>query len=246
MTPEIRRRRLIATAIVLGALAVMLVLIALLGVYIELNTPGIGLPGLVALICFVIIIGSKHLTGLANWVEVALFVSGLILLCIEVFILPGFGIAGTLGIIFIIAGLFGMLVKNPPNQIPWPSDPDSWQIFTDGVMGLTFGFFGFLIFAWAFTRYLPRMQFLSGLILRPAVAKGGDEFEASLTAPAGKLFESIKKGDSGEVVTALRPAGKVGFDGKIVDCVAQGDFIDKGDSVEIVDIHGNRVIVRKI
>ncbi|MBL7107133.1 MAG: hypothetical protein ISS77_05970 [Phycisphaerae bacterium] len=224
----------------------VLVLVALLGVYIELNTPGIGLPGLVALICFVIIIGSKYLTGLANWVEVALFVSGLILLCIEVFILPGFGIAGTLGIIFIITGLFGMLVKNPPDQIPWPEDAESWQIFTNGAMGLVFGFFGFLIFAWAFTRYLPKMQFLGGLILKPSLAKTGTEIEISLTAPAGEQEKKLKIGDTGEVVTALRPAGKVDFDEKIVDCVAQGDFIDKGDSVEIADIHGNRVIVRKI
>ena len=93
----------------------VLIMLAMLGVYIELNTPGVGLPGLVAVICIVIIIGSKYLTGLANWVEVALFVIGVLLLMVELFVLPGFGIAGFAGILCILAGLFGMLVKNPPD-----------------------------------------------------------------------------------------------------------------------------------
>jgi membrane-bound serine protease (ClpP class) len=81
------------------AVMAVLVMLALLGVYIEFSTPGIGLPGLVAVICFAIIIGSKYLIGLANWVEVALFIVGILLLLVEFFVLPGFGIAGKLGCI---------------------------------------------------------------------------------------------------------------------------------------------------
>ncbi|MHC4193559.1 MAG: NfeD family protein, partial [Planctomycetota bacterium] len=84
----------------------VLFMIALLGVYVELNTPGLGLPGLVAVICFTVMIGSKYLVGMANWVEVALFVVGLILLMVEIFVLPGFGIAGLLGIVCLLFGLF--------------------------------------------------------------------------------------------------------------------------------------------
>jgi len=145
----------------------ILVMVALLGVYIELNTPGVGLPGLVAVICFVIIIGSKYLIGMANWVEVALFVVGVILLMVEIFVLPGFGIAGFLGIVCIIAGLFGMLIKNPPGKMPWPESQLDWQLFTNGVLGLLFGFVGFVFLAWIITKYLPRLQFLSGLTLVP-------------------------------------------------------------------------------
>jgi len=223
----------------------ILIMLALLGVYIELNTPGIGLPGLVAVICFTIIIGSKFLVGLANWVEVALFVVGLILLTVEVFVLPGFGIAGILGIICIVAGFFGMLIKNPPDKIPWPQTEFDWQLFGSGVLGLSFGVVGFLLLAWLLARYLPRMEFLSGLILRPAIAKAGTEFEVSMTAPPESVTRAVKMGDRGEVVSTLRPTGKARFGDAIVDVVAEAEFLDKGTMVEIIEVHGNRVVVRR-
>ena len=223
----------------------ILVMVALLGVYIELNTPGIGLPGLVAVICFVIIIGSKYLIGMANWVEVALFVVGVILLMVEIFVLPGFGVAGFLGITCIIAGLFGMLIKNPPGKMPWPESQLDWQLFTNGVLGLLFGFVGFVVLAWILTKYLPKLQFLSGLTLVPAAAKRGGEMEVSMTAPPESRDVGVSVGEVGEVVSTLRPTGKARFDEKIVDVVAQAEFLDEGTRVEVIEIHGNRVIVKK-
>ena len=223
----------------------VLVMLALLGVYIEFNTPGVGLPGLVAGLCFAIIIGSKYLVGLANWVEVALFVVGVLLLMIEIFVLPGFGIAGALGIIFILAGLFGMLIRNPPDKLPWPQTQLDWQLFTNGVLGLLFGSVGFAVLAWLLTKYLPRLQFLSGLILTPAAAKQGGEIEVSMTAPPERETISVNVGDLGEVVSTLRPAGKAKFGDAIIDCVAEAEFLDKGTKVEIIEIHGNRAVVRR-
>lgn len=224
----------------------ILVMLALLGVYIEFNTPGVGLPGLVAVICFVIIIGSKFLIGLANWVEVALFVTGLVLLVIEIFVLPGFGIAGVLGILCILVGLFGMLVKNPPEKIPWPQNPLDWVTFEDGVLGLGVGVVGFGLLAWLVTKYLPKIELFSGLSLSPAAAKKGSEFEVNITAPAEIEEVTVNIGDVGVVCSTLRPTGKVKFDEKIVDCVAEAHFLDKGAEVTIIDIHGNRVVVKKL
>jgi len=224
----------------------VLVMIALLGVYIEFNTPGLGLPGLVAVICFVIIIGSKYLVGLANWLEVALFVVGIILLLIEIFLLPGFGIAGMLGITCVMIGLFGMLIKNPPNRVPWPDSPANWDVFMDGLMGLSFGFLGFVVLAWILTKYLPKLQFLSGLILVPAVAKQGTEMEISMTAPPEPGTIGVKIGEIGEVVSTLRPTGKARFGNAIVDVVAEAEFLDKGTQIEIIQIHGNRVVAKAV
>ncbi len=226
------------------AVMAVLVMLALLGVYIEFNTPGVGLPGLVAVICFTIIIGSKYLHGMANWVEVALFVIGIILLLIEIFVLPGFGIAGFSGILCILVGLFGMLVKNPPDRLPWPQDVPAWNDFTWGVVGLTSGFLGFVVLAWFLTKYLPKFQFLSGLILVPTAAKIGSEFEVSMTAPAEGKPTIVSIGDVGEVVSTLRPTGKAKFGDAIVDVVAEADFLDKGTEIEIIEIHGNRVVVK--
>lgn len=224
----------------------VLVMLALLGVYIELNTPGLGLPGLVAVICFAIIIGSKYLVGLANWVEVALFIIGLLLLIVEIFVLPGFGIAGFLGITCLLLGLFGMLIKNPPDKVPWPQTQFDWQLFKDGVMGISIGFIGFFILAWLLAKYLPRLRFLSGFVLLPAMAKTGREYEISMTAPPQAEEISVKLGDRGEVVSTLRPTGKAKFANAIVDVVAEGEFLDKGTAVEIIEIHGNRAVVKQI
>jgi len=228
------------------AVMAVLVMLALLGVYIEFNTPGLGLPGLAAVICFVIIIGSKYLIGLANWVEVALFVVGILLLLVEIFVLPGFGIAGILGIICIMAGLFGMLIKNPPNRLPWPDGPANWNSFMDGLMGLSFGLLGFVALASILTKYLPKLQFLSGLILVPAIAKQGTEMEISMTRSHKLETSGVDVGDIGQVVSTLRPTGKARFGDAIVDVVAKAEFLDKGSQVEIIKIHGNRVVVKAV
>jgi len=223
----------------------ILVMLAFLGVYIELNTPGVGLPGLVAVVCFTIIIGSKYLIGMANWIEVALFVVGLLLLVIEVFILPGFGITGVLGIICILVGLFGMLVKNPPDRLPWPDSPYGWELFAQGMLGFLIGIAGFGVAAYFLARFLPKLEFLSGLILTPSAKRGAERLISSTTVPE-RSSESLKVGDRGVAITILRPAGKARFTDIYVDVVAEGDFIDKGSKVEIIEIFGNRVVVKKI
>ncbi len=224
----------------------VLVMIALLGVYIEFNTPGVGLPGLAAVICFAIIIGSKYLVGLANWVEVALFIVGMLLLLVEIFVLPGFGIAGFLGIMCILAGLFGMLIKNPPDKLPWPQTQPDWQLFIDGVWAMSLGFAGFVFLAWLMTKYLPKLQFLSGLILVPTAAKRGSEMEISMRAPPESKTISVNVGDIGEVVSTLRPTGKAKFGDAMVDVVAEAEFLDIETKVEIIEIHGNRVVVKAV
>ena len=224
----------------------ILVLLAMLGVYVEFNSPGVGLPGLVAVICFVIIIGSKYLIGMANWVEVALFVIGGLLLMVELFVTPGFGFIGGAGILCMIAGVFGMLVKNPPDKIPWPQTAFDWQLFTNGVAAIMMGFVGFVVLAWALSKYLPRMQFLSGLILVPIDAEKREKMHPSITTLPSGSEDGVSVGDKGVAVSTLRPAGQGKFEDAIVDVVSQGEFIGHGASVEIIEIHGNRVVVQEV
>jgi len=226
------------------AVMAVLVMLAMLGVYIELNSPGVGLPGLVALICIVIIIGSKYLVGMANWVEVAIFIIGIILLAVEVFVIPGFGITGFLGIVCIFGGLFGMLIRNPPGEVPWPKTEFAWDLFLDGLVGLSVGFVGFLCLAYIFARYLPKMYFLRGLMLQPAAA--GEQLPPNITTTAPKATGiKINVGDIGEVVSPLRPAGQARFVHATVDVVTVGEFLENGTKVKIMEIHGNRVVVRE-
>lgn len=223
----------------------ILVMLALLGVYMEFSAPGFGLPGIVAIVCFALILGSKYLIGMANWVEIAILFIGVVLLLIEFFVLPGFGVAGVLGIALILAGLFGMLIRNAPSEIPWPHTSADWSSLSSGVLSLMLGFFGFLVLAWILSRYLPRLSFLSGLILAPSIPGRGAGSQISMTTPpenAGSL-PTVK--DSGTTVTRLRPAGKARFGEAIVDVVADGEFLDKNTKVTIIAIQGGRVVVRR-
>jgi membrane-bound serine protease (ClpP class) len=221
----------------------VLVTIALLGLYIEFQTPGVWLPGLVAVICFVLIVGSRYLTGMANWVEVALFVMGVLLLLVEVVLIPGFGFAGFIGIVLILAGLFGMLIKNPPDQLPWPQTDFDWQLLVNQIWAIGLGFLAFLVLAGMISKYLPKTTLFSRLMLSPKAGQGGTE--VNLTAPPDAGQINIKVGQIGEAMSRLRPAGKAKFAQAVVDVVTEGSFVDKGSKVMIMEVTGNRVVVRE-
>lgn len=221
----------------------VLVVIGLLGVYIELSSPGVGLPGLVAVICFVIIVGSRYLTGLANWIEVLVLVAGIVLLLIEIFVLPGFGIAGILGIFCILAGLFGMLVHNAPNEVPWPRSELDWHLFTNGVIGLSAGFLGFLVLAWVVAKYLPRIPVASRMILAApkesaAVRSGG--------APGPGPELGVRVGQQGVSVTQLRPSGIGRFGSERLSVVSRGGLIEANREIIVAQIDGNSIVVQEV
>jgi membrane-bound serine protease (ClpP class) len=220
----------------------VLVTIALLGLYIEFQTPGVWLPGTIAVMCFVIIVGSKFLTGMANWVEVAIFITGVLLILVEVFIIPGFGFVGIIGIIFVLAGLFGMLIKNPPGQLPWPQTDVDWQIMTSQIWAIAIGFLAFLAIAAVLSKYLPKTALFNRLMLSPKAGQGGTEVNLTSPPEAGKV--EITVGQVGEAISGLRPAGKARFATAVVDVVTEGAFVDKGAKVTIIEVAGNRVVVR--
>ncbi len=228
------------------AVMAVLILLALLGVYIEFNTPGIGLPGLVAVTCFIIIVGSKYLVGMANWVEVVLFVVGVLLLLVEIFILPGFGVVGILGIICIIFGLFGMLVKNTPGELPWPHSAPDWEVFTRNLYGLLGGIAAFLIGLPILARYLPKIPMARRLML--AVPQGTVEFGMGAGAAVAEAPTEtpIHRGQEGISLSQLRPAGKAEFGGMRLDVVSGGELIEAGRRIVVEFVEGNRIVVREI
>jgi membrane-bound serine protease (ClpP class) len=221
------------------AVVSILVMGVLLGIYVELNTPGVGLPSLVAVTCLVILVGSRYLVGMANWIEIAVLIVGVLLLLVEIFIIPGFGIAGFLGIAFILVGLFGMFVRNSPGEIPWPNDPVSWKDATDGMFAVGIGFVAFLAAAFVLTNYMDRIPFLKTLILKSSLARGTESFATDESSVA--IF---KTGQIGMTISVLRPAGKAQFRDQIADVVTRGEFVSKGTTVKILEVHGNRIVVQ--
>lgn len=230
---------------------VLMMLIAL-GIYAEFHAPGHFVGAIVALIALLIFLGAPYLTGLADTWEILLVVVGLVLLTIEIFVIPGFGFAGILGIVLVLVGLIATFVPAEPGPLVIPRMPATWLGLKTGLQVVFGGLALALAGAWLLNKYLPQIPGARGLFLSPALPA-----EASLTAasgaaaapevfvPIGGAEPLVGLGDAGTALTRLRPAGKAIFNGRRVDVVTQGQMLDEGCPVEVVDVSGNRVVVRE-
>ncbi len=224
-------------------IAGILLMIGLLGAYVELNTPGLGLPGLIAVIALGILFGSKFLIGLANWWEIALFFIGLGLFMVEIFLIPGFGIFGISGMLFIVIALLAMLIGNPPDKLPIPVTPMDWENVQRQFLGMMGGIGGFIAAAMLLSKYLPKIPFANRLILL-----GPPEIARPLPNPPAMSAmldnqPEIKVGQTGIAVTPLRPAGTARFKNQRMDVVSRSNLIDKNTPVRVVEVEGNRIVV---
>jgi len=217
----------------------ILMFVGILGIYVELNTPGLGLPGLVAVIAFVILFGSRSLIGLANWWEIGLFVLGLLLLGIEIFVTPGFGVMGIAGIFCCVAGLLAIMVANPPDEIPLPTTDIGWEEFRSGLVALMIGFLAAVGAAIVLARYLPSLPVANRLILPPKPAPE----PGTIPEVQGSGVQAVAVGQVGVVASICRPVGQVRIQDRLVDAVADGAFIPTGTKVKVVKNEGNRLVV---
>lgn len=208
----------------------LLIMIGLLGLYTEIKTPGWGLPGTVGLIALALFFGSSYILQLASIVEILLFVTGLILLAVEIFVIPGFGFAGIGGIVLIVAALFLALLGADP-FIDW--DQVSVAIFQlTGALVLSLLVFLIIL------KYLPKSSTFSKLVL--AEEESADK--GFVSYPSDK--ELI--GKEGVALTDLRPAGSAEFNGERIDVIADWDYIIKGKKVKVIRVEGIKVVVKEV
>ncbi len=222
------------------AVAGILLFVGALCIYVEINTPGLGIPGTIAVICFAILFGSRFLIGMAAWWEIGLFFLGLILISVEVFVIPGFGIAGISGILCCVIGLLAILVNNPPDSLPIPRTNLDWTMFTDGVAAMMIGFLLACAAGALIGRFLPKVPFASKLLLEAPVIEPISP--ASEQAP----IHRIHAGDIGTVEGPCRPVGQVRFGMALMDAIAEGQFIEAGTKVRATRIEGNRVVIAPV
>ena len=217
----------------------ILLFVGILGIYVELNTPGLGLPGAVAVIAFTILFGSRYLTSLAQWWEIALFLVGLALIATELFVTPGFGVLGISGLICCIVALMAIIIPNAPDQLPVPRTDLDWDLFKTGLTAIALAFVSAVAAAVVLGRYLPKIPLAGKMILSP---------ETPPTSPATEsaAIRSIKVGQTGTVRRICRPVGQVRVGGKLVDAVADGAYIPAGTKVKVIRNEGNRVVVTPV
>lgn len=212
----------------------LLIMGGLLLLFLEMNQPGFGLPGILGLACLATFFLVKLSMHHAEMLELILFVAGVALLAIEIFLIPGFGFVGGAGILLIFASLVLML-----QQFDIPSTPSEFKAFQFNLLQVVAVFLatgvGFLVLA----RYMGSLPFLKKLI------RTEDMSSATLTTPAqaaGGKSEMI--GRTGITITTLRPAGKAQIDGEPVDVVAEGAFIQKGTPVVVTAARARRLVVK--
>jgi membrane-bound serine protease (ClpP class) len=218
----------------------ILMMLAMMCVYAEFNMPGFGVAGGVAIACFTILFGSHFLIGLAHWWEIGLFCLGLILIGLEIFVIPGFGVAGISGIICCIVGLMAIVVPNAPTEFPWPKTDLDWSWFAPGLYALGLGFAGGVIGAVVLAQFLPKIPLANRLVLGAAQAAS----DAPATADAPIMH--IKVGDTGTVETMCRPVGQVRFGRELCDATADGTTIEVGVKVRVIERTGNQLIVKEV
>lgn len=211
-------------------LSPLLLSLGFLGILFELKIPGWGLSGTLGVLCLALFFWGHYLAGLANWTEILMFAAGIILLFLEIFVIPGFGIAGVGGISLIIAGVFLALIKHP-FHIP--------QIeLTRALYTLCYAGLLTIIAVLTGLKFLPKSQLWKNIILSASEKK-----EAGFrSAPDLDIY----LGKSGKTITILRPSGRAVFEGKTLGVLSQGDFIDKDKPVRVVKIEGSELVVEEI
>jgi membrane-bound serine protease (ClpP class) len=219
----------------IGVIAPYLLMIGLAALYMEINAPGFGVPGIIGITCLALVFLNQYLVGLADYSELLLLILGIILLGFEIFVLPGFGIAGIAGLLFIAAGA---ILAFQDFVIPDPSFPWQAELLVNNILYVLGALFVAIIAAFFVLRYLlPR---LSVVVEGPYLDANLKDSHADSVAAGG-----AKVGDIGTALTFLRPSGKVKINDAIFDVITEGEFMEKGTSVKISEIKGNRIIVSR-
>lgn len=220
-----------------GSMVTMLLLLGgMAGIYFEIKSPGFGLPGILGITCLALFFFGHSIAGLAGYEEIILFAVGITLLFIELFITPGFGILGSAGALCLFISFIAAMGKGPifnPTTLIHPN-------YFKGIVNFGAALLGFLLlllltFRFVFVKSSP----IYGKFVLTAEEKREDGFISSEET----LSPSI--GSHGRSVTKLRPAGKARFGEHPIDVRSRGEFIQAGEEVEVIEVHGNRVVVKR-
>ncbi|MEW6226702.1 MAG: NfeD family protein [Bacillota bacterium] len=197
----------------------ILLILGFLGLLFEVTSPGWGVPGTCGVVALALFFFGRMVAGLAGWEVVGLFILGFLLLLAEVFLIPGFGIAGVSG----IAAIFTSLVL-------------SFRDLREAGFVISFSLVATAFIVVIAFKYLGRSMAFGRVILRASQGRA----EGYVATEDRQTY----LGRVGTALTAMRPSGTILIDGVRLDAVTEGDFIQKGGAVEVVKVEGPRLVVR--
>ncbi len=235
--PQITDRKIVRFVEKLGrspGLAFILLFIGFVTLSAEANAPGMSVPGFISMVCFGLYFWIKFLAGTAEWLELVLFALGLTCIAIEVFVIPGFGVFGIGGLALTVMGivLMSQTFVVPRNTYQLAVLTRGLWIALGGAAGMVGGFI-------AMRTLFPHVPLLRGLVMEAPNAEAVHEAE--------KLADfSDLAGQIGVTTTPLMPSGKARFGERIVAVVSEGNAVSTGESIRVIEIHGNRIVVEAV
>ena len=207
----------------------ILMSLGILGLLVEIRTPGFAVPGTIGLISLGLFFWGHWIVRLAGWEELLLVLIGALLIALEVFVIPGTTVVGIAGGAALVAGLALSLVG-----------AGATPAIVIGVLGrVALSILLAMAGALALLRVLPHLPFGGRLVLQTEIA--GDS--GYISAPES---DRVWLGRTGTALSPLRPAGIADIDGSRVDVVSDGDFIEAATPIEVTRVDGNRIVVRRL
>lgn len=216
---------------------VVLVMLAITCLILEVKMPGLSLPGVLSALFFVLFFWShSQFSGQIFWLAIFLFLLGMVLLGVEIFIIPGFGATGITGILLVLGSL-GLVAYGH-----WPKNPDEWVGLGKVIAPYGISCMGAVFAAVILARFLPSLPMTSKLFLLPANNESQSSFpdfesDQELTGLIGAI---------GVAETSLHPSGKVKVGDQLLDVVSDGGFVLQGKKVKVCQVEGGKIVVSEI
>lgn len=213
----------------------LLIMLGIIGLILELKMPGATLPGVVSAVCFVLFFWAYSFVGEFTLLAVLLFILGVVLIGVEIFVLPGMTVTGVTGLVLVVGSLVLVtLEKMPETTQDWA---DLGTTLTTFGLSMAAAMAGAFMLAW----YLPSIPYANRLILKPPDEEDEAQDQPEAVTPYAGLLGAI-----GIAATPLRPAGKAQFGEDFLDVVAEGDYVNLGSRVQVIEIEGNRIVVKEV
>lgn len=220
------------------ALAPLLLLGGMIGMYLEFKIPGASLPGIIGAVCFALFFLGHYFAGLAGWEVVALFVLGVCLVLAEILVFAHTTIlVGVAGVFLMLGALLWAMIDRYPGQRILPTA----EMLRIPLLNLMIALVATVVAVLILARYLPRTSVYRRFVLSADIPSGPSL--AGAPRDFGPAYD-VAPGTAGTAVTTLRPSGKARFGDHVVDVVTEGEFITADSAVSVVSTDGMRVVVK--
>jgi membrane-bound serine protease (ClpP class) len=227
--------------LVSGPVQGVLILIGLVMMFLEIQSPGFGIPGTAAIISFLLVFGSSFLLGRVTSLEMILFILGLGLLAIEIFVIPGFGFVGILGILIIVCSLILSMQDFVIPSIAW-----EWNLLGRNALVVFLGLIAAITGIAVIALLGPRTKIFDRIMLKTQIDQTASDGRGWKNDGGLEWDYQSLLGLTGKALTFLHPIGRAEFNGENFQVESDDSFVEAGSQIKVVRIRGNIIFVRSV